>query len=287
LEGKALEELRTLPQIVGGVDEKSAVRAAQMFAFVTPTAIRVSSLETAEMIKLINNTQRDLMFAFANEVADICDTLGVSAIEVIRAGNMGYPRASMPIPGPVGGPCLEKDAYILAEAVNAANGRARLSLAGRAVNEEMTLIAAERIAGLLDRTPKRVAIFGLAFKGRPETSDLRGTLAIKLIADLKARFPGVDIVGYDPAVPLDDIRSLVIDAVAEAEAAAASSDCVIFQNNNPAFEQLDIGGISRAMTPDAVIYDLWSQFDIATIQLENGARYAAYGSLCYANVDRA
>lgn len=287
LEGRALEELRTLPQIVGGVDQNSTVRAGQMFAFLTPTVIRVGSLETAEMIKLINNTQRDLMFAFANEVAEICDTLGVSAKEVIRAGNMGYPRASMPMPGPVGGPCLEKDAYILAEAVTSAHGQARLALMGRTVNEDMTAQAARRVHELLvDKDVKKIVIFGLAFKGRPETSDLRGTLAIKLIADLRDQFPAAEIWGYDPAVPAEDIESLGVKNIANANDGFNGADCVLFQNNNPSFESLNLNSLSGLMTDNGLVYDLWSQFEIDTLQLSNRVRYAAYGSLCFAQNKR-
>lgn len=287
LEGRALEELRTLPQIVGGIDQNSAVRAGQMFAFLTPTVIRVGSLETAEMIKLINNTQRDLMFAFANEVAEICDTLGVSATEVIRAGNMGYPRASMPMPGPVGGPCLEKDAYILAEAVTSAHGQARLALMGREVNEDLTAQAARRIDQLLaGRDVRKIVVFGLAFKGRPETSDLRGTLAIKLIADLRRQFPSVEIWGYDPAVPAEDIEGLGIKTVGSALDGFRDADCVLFQNNNPNFESLNLNSLSGQMKDQGIIYDLWSQFEIDTLQLANGVRYAAYGSLCFAQKAR-
>ena len=80
LEGKALTELRQLPQIVGG-SNAATVRASQLFSYLTPTVIRVSDLETAEMIKLIDNTHRDVAFAFANEVARACDAVGVSAAE--------------------------------------------------------------------------------------------------------------------------------------------------------------------------------------------------------------
>lgn len=69
LEGKALVELRQLPQIVGGMTRGAAVRASQLFQFITPTVVRVSDVETAEMIKLIDNAQRDVAFAYANEVA--------------------------------------------------------------------------------------------------------------------------------------------------------------------------------------------------------------------------
>lgn len=282
LEGRALEELRTLPQIVGGVDQRSVVRAAQMFAFVTPTAIRVTSLETAEMIKLVNNTQRDLMFGFANEIAEICDLLGVSASEVIRAGNMGYARAFMPMPGPVGGPCLEKDAYILAEAVQAAGGAAKLALTGREVNERLTETAVKQIGNLLP-TPgiSKVAILGLAFKGRPETSDLRGTLAIKLIDDLRRDHPGATIVGFDPVVAQNDVLQLGIEAPASVDEAVDGADCVIFQNNNARLADLDLHQLSGLMQAGGLIYDMWNQFDQDIIRLSNDVRYAAYGSLCH------
>ena len=111
LEGSALKELRTLPQIVGGATLQATVRASQLFQFITVTTIRVANLETAETIKLVDNTQRDVHFAFSNEVARICDAIGVSAAEVINAGKLGYPahqpaaagpgRRTMPGEGPV------------------------------------------------------------------------------------------------------------------------------------------------------------------------------------------
>jgi nucleotide sugar dehydrogenase len=279
LEGKALIELRTLPQIVGGLDEESAIRASQMFNFVTPTTIRVPDLETAEMIKLINNTQRDLMFAFANEVADMCDAIGVSAVEVIRAGNMGYSRASMPMPGPVGGPCLEKDPYILADGVQARGGQARLALLGRGINEEMPEQTVARIAAALDGAAiAKIAIAGLAFKGRPETSDLRGTLAIPLIVGLKRKYPSARIVGYDPAVARDDVLGLGITCAETAAEAFEGADCVVFQNNNASFELLDLAALAAGMRPGAVIYDLWNQFEVETLNLGGRVKYFGFGS---------
>ena len=109
LEGQALRELRELPQIVAGHDQSARIRAAQVFQFLTPTVVQVSSLETGEMIKLVDNAQRDVLFGLSNEVARIADTIGVSVTEAIRAGRLGYARSYLPMPGPVGGPCLEKD----------------------------------------------------------------------------------------------------------------------------------------------------------------------------------
>ena len=97
VEGKALKELRHLPQIVGGMDSKSSLRASIIFQFITSTIVKVGSPETAEMIKMIDNTQRDINFGFANEIAEVCDAVGVNALEVIEAGKLGYSRTNLPI----------------------------------------------------------------------------------------------------------------------------------------------------------------------------------------------
>lgn len=287
LEGKALQELRTLPQIVGGMNHASSVRAAQLFNHLTSTTIRVSDLETAEMIKLVNNTQRDLMFAFANEVADICDLIGVSAPEVIEAGNVGYPRGGMPMPGPVGGPCLEKDPYILVEGVPQPAGDLRLSMLGRQVNESLPRrTAAIVVEELTSRKPRgevtHGAIMGVAFKGRPETSDLRGTLAIPLIAELKAQFPGIQISAFDPAVPDVDVRKLGVTPCASAEEAFRDADFVVFQNNNPAFARLDLAGLSRLMGKDGIIYDMWNQYLDERSQVRPDIAYLGLGTRLFA-----
>lgn len=282
LEGRALLELRTLPQIVGGLNEASCLRATQLFNFLTPTTVKVRDLETAEMIKLVNNTQRDLLFAFANEVAHFCDAVGVSAPEVIRAGNMGYPRGAMPMPGPVGGPCLEKDPYILAEGLAMRGGEAPIALTGRQTNENLPRIVVEKLAAespvLREQRPCKITIMGLAFKGRPETSDLRGSLAYSLIEELKRVAPRAAVVGYDPAVPSADIESMGISAAMTPEEAFERSSLVIFQNNHPTFERLPLNRLSALMARESMVYDMWNQFEAEEINLSAGVRYAGLGS---------
>jgi UDP-N-acetyl-D-mannosaminuronic acid dehydrogenase len=113
LEGNALAELRQLPQIVGADTAETRDRAGRLFSHLTNQVLGVSSLETAEIVKLADNTYRDVWFGFANEVARLCDAVGVSANEVISTGKLGYPRTNIAQPGLVGGPCLEKDPHIL------------------------------------------------------------------------------------------------------------------------------------------------------------------------------
>src|SRR6516165_10965334 len=105
LEGDALQELRQLPQIVGADDAAVSDRAAAVFRRLTNSIVQVSSPEAAEIIKLVDNTYRDVQFAFANEVARLCDEFEVDAQEVISSGKLGYKRTNVPKPGLVGGPC--------------------------------------------------------------------------------------------------------------------------------------------------------------------------------------
>jgi nucleotide sugar dehydrogenase len=279
VEGRALEELRFLPQIVGANSADATMRAAQIFSMLTPTVVRVANLKTAETIKLINNTQRDLLFSFANEVALICEDLGISANEVIMAGNMGYSRAMMPLPGPVGGPCLEKDPYILAQSTTAPEKLAQLALKGREINETLITHVVERIAKFVfGKKVNKIVIFGVAFKGRPETSDLRGTMAVRLIRELRLVFHGVEIFGYDPAVPNEDIASLGIDVSDSVEHACQDADIVIFQNNNREFQKLDLRSLSMRMQDEGIIYDMWNQFDQAANDCRNDVHFMALGS---------
>lgn len=284
LEGRALEELRTLPQIVGGIDDASTLRAARLFNFLSPTIVRVSDVETAEMIKLINNTQRDLIFAFANEVAAATDALGISALEVIRGGGLGYPRGQLPVPGPVGGPCLEKDPHILAESLAAYGFTPMLALHGRSFNEGLPERVCEDIARLRRARgarggPARIAILGLAFKGRPETSDLRGTLAVPLIAALRASFPAATLVGHDPVVEAADIAGLGIEPAASLEAAFRGTDIVVLQNNHPAFATMAVEDLADLMAPQGVIYDMWNQHEAPRLRLRVDVTYAGLGTL--------
>lgn len=281
LEGRALIELRSLPQIVGGINTQSTFRASQFFSLVTPSVVRVANPETAELVKLINNTQRDLMFGFANEIAAMCDAADLSALEVIAAANLGYARSSVPLPGPVGGPCLEKDPYILAEGIEMLGFIPQLSLSGRRWNELLPEWTVKRIAAMWrglaapETRPGKVAVLGLAFKGRPETDDLRGTPAIEIIARLRAEFPDSRIVGYDPIVPASAIGGLGIEAVDTVQQAFDKASIVLIQNNHEFFGRMPVRDLALSMQQPGVIYDYWNQ--ITHTPLPDGLRIELFG----------
>lgn len=286
LEGQALKELLSLPQIVGGINQRSTIRAANLFQMITPTVVRVSSPEAAEMIKLVDNSQRDVAFAYSNEVAMICDESDVSALEVIRAGKLGYPRTNLFMPGPVGGPCLSKDPHILAEGARQRGVVAGLTLMARKVNESQPEQVAQRLKKLMltlgISTPKRIALCGLAFKGRPATDDLRGTVAIDILREIKSVFPMSTYVGYDPMVGPLDIAGLGLTPVESLDDAFAESELVLILNNHPQFEVMDIGTLSRLMAASGFIYDFWGQFDPEKIDLPNSVGYGGLGFMAHA-----
>lgn len=281
LEGKALEELRELPQIVGGADDAAATRAAQLFQFVTPTVVRVRDAETAEVVKLVDNTYRDVRFAFGNEVARLCDALGVSAAEVVRSGRLGYPRTDVPLPGPVGGPCLEKDPHILVQSVEPMGLSLEITAAARCINERQPSEIADFVHGALgdfqDGAPV-IALLGLAFKGTPATDDIRGTMARPIRDELARRFPGAVFQAYDAEVPAEVIRDFGARPCTTPAEAFTGASAVVILNNHRVFSQLPLDELCRGMASPSLVYDCWNLFSSAALRLPPGVSYVALGS---------
>ncbi len=259
VEGKALLELESLPQVVGGLDEASADAAARLFEHLGVEIVRVSSPEAAELAKLASNTYRDVLFAYANELAYVADHVNVDVYEVIHACNHGYERMSVARPGPVAGPCLEKDAYILSDSAVRHGTTAALSMQGRETNERLVshvCVLAERA---LASAPSAIAIVGLAFKGRPETSDVRGSLAGPLGDAFAEAWPGVEILGWDPLVSEADAASIGI-AWRSLEEALRDASLVVIQTNLKEFSTLEFAQkLGSFIREGATVIDLWNQ----------------------------
>ncbi len=283
IEGQALRELRELPQIVGAPDLQTLMRATQIFQFLTSTIVRVSSFEAAEMIKLIDNVQRDVLFALANEVSLMCDAIGISADEVIRSGKLGYARHVVPLPGPVGGPCLSKDSYILAQGIAGAGVVPEIALTSRKRNEEQLRGVADTLKGWTNRLtgfPMKpvITLLGLAFKGRPATDDIRGTTAKPILEALRVAYPTAKFRGYDAVVTAHDISIFGIAPVDTLEHGFRGASLVLILNNHPLFENLPLSHLGRLMRPPGIIYDLWHHYKAQELRLPPDIGYAALGS---------
>ena len=282
LEGKAMHELRRLPQIVGADTPETRERAAHFFYKLTPTAVQVSSLETAEIIKLIDNTYRDVQFGFANEVARICDAYGVNAMEVIPGGKLGYPRTNVALPGLVGGPCLEKDPHILAQSLRDVGVELDITTAARRVNERQP---AETVDFILSEHAKRspgapkVALLGMAFKGVPATDDLRGSMSLHVLQALQDKAPDARITVFDAVCTPEQLNDAAPGcAIAGTMAEALTgADVAIIANNHPALAGLRPRQMLTIMAAEGFIYDYWNHFsDLRPYEL--GPRYFAVGN---------
>ncbi len=283
IEGYALTELRQLPQIIGGVTLESSVRAAQAFQFITPSVVVVNDPETAEMIKLVDNAHRDVFLAYGNEVARMCDAAGVSAAEVIRAGKLGYPRTNVAWPGPVGGPCLEKDSHILAEGLREFGIEPEITMAARKLNERQPkeiIYQLAKIISNINKFPKEpiIALLGIAFKGRPATDDLRGTMARPIFNEIKKHFPLACFRGYDSVVSNEAIKEFGLEPCNDIESAISGANLVFILNNHPEFEKMPIEQLTQHFARPAVIYDFWNNFSSRDLHLPQGIKYIALGS---------
>ncbi len=276
VEGAALDELRTLPQIVGGLTSRCKEVTSRFFGQLAPNIVRVASLEAAEMAKLINNSFRDLSFAFANEFAIICDHWNIDAVNVIQAANMGYPRNRIPLPSPgVGGFCLTKDPIIYAWAGRDKGYEPRLPIDGRHINQYIVERVADKVVRFFKRLAqptegRKVFIVGFAFKGRPETSDIRHSTTLDLLPMLQEA--GFDLYGYDPVVPAKDI--ITQDVTWQAlEDGFAEADAVLIMNNHASYTKLDLYDLLERMNRPSLFFDGWHLFGRNEVEQIEGIAY--------------
>ena len=268
IEGSALRELVELPQIVSGINNKAVQAAGEFFMSFGCEVVPVSSLEAAEFAKLMNNTFRDVQFAFANEMAVAAEALKLDVREVIAAANKNYERSNVAMPGVTGGPCLEKDPWILVESVEKAGAFAHITQKARELHESLPEIAVTRIMSFLrlskDLNPEdveNVAVLGLAFKGKPATDDVRGSLAKKLIIELRKSFPRASILGVDLEVSREDALALGVDDFVSTRAALERSSVAVIHNNHQQLQE-EIQEICRTYRNDEiVVYDFWGVID--------------------------
>ena len=209
-EGHALEELSSLPQIVGSDNSAAGDRAEKLFRSLTSDIIRVSTKE-AELAKLFTNAWRYIKFAAANQFFAIAHSAGVDYDRVQHAIRTDYPRAKdLPSPGLAAGPCLLKDTMQLA-AFTA--DHFQLGQSAMQVNEGLPAYMVEamerRYGSLRGRT---IGLLGMAFKA--ESDDIRSSLSYKLRKLLM--WSGARVLCTDPYVA--DPRLVPLDqAIAEAE----------------------------------------------------------------------
>ncbi len=279
IQGQALRELEELPQVVGGLDAESCEFAAALFARLTKRIVRVSSLEAAETVKLINNCHTDLIYSYGNEVALLAERLGLDPLELIRAANLDYPRPDLAKPGFVGGGCLSKDPYILLTSARAKGHEPWLVSHARELNEHLPRHVARRFVELLGATRgglegARVLLCGFAYKGWPPTDDMRGAPVVAMLEIFRAT--GLELRGHDFMVAPAVLASLGV-APCELTAGFAGADGVLVITDHLEYAKADLPPLLSSLRKPALVYDCWRVLDEGAVRAAGQVRYAGIG----------
>jgi UDP-N-acetyl-D-mannosaminuronic acid dehydrogenase len=203
LPGETFYELIHNNRVIGGIDTKSAELAKEIYASFVKGDIDLVDDITAEMVKLTENTFRDVNVALANEFSLVAETLGVNIKEVIRLANK-HPRVKVLSPGiGVGGHCLPKDPWFLVHSDPKNTG---LIQTARKVNEQMPSHVASKIRkALREVKDPKIVVLGMTYK--PDSDDLRESPSLEIIRILEA--DGYDVTAYDNLVKDHEYRSIL------------------------------------------------------------------------------
>jgi UDP-N-acetyl-D-mannosaminuronic acid dehydrogenase len=241
--GRFMEEISTLPCIIGGVGESSTERAAGTFAVFGAPIVRTTPVQ-AELAKIWTNILRYATFALPNLLMMDCERYNANVFEVIDLINHDYPRGGIAMPGLTAGTCLRKD-FVFSEERSNSPG---MLLAVSRVHEAVPLFLVEGIKRRLGSlSSRKVAVLGLTFKR--DTDDERDSLSFKLIRLLEREL--ADVAVCDPRAPETPTQSLA-DAVNDA-------DVVIIATNHSEFETPEaVREIVSATSEDCLLVDPWN-----------------------------
>ena len=250
--GKILREFAMSSRIVGSFDKDSACVAAELLKTVIGGDLSLTDCGSAEVAKLAENTFRDVNIAFANELALICEQVGVDVKEVIRLANT-HPRVRIHSPGcGVGGPCLTKDPYLLLSSRGSEDVEPGIIEASRKMNDFMPSHAVRLVVKGLREAGKevknsRVAVLGVAYKG--ETDDASNSPAEQIINEL--RNSGAEVVVYDPFCE-ESFGARKFKGLHEA---LEGADCLVTATDHKLFQKLSLQKIKELMSERPVIVD--------------------------------
>jgi UDP-N-acetyl-D-mannosaminuronic acid dehydrogenase len=229
--GRVFEELVNNSRIVGGINEESSEKTRDLYRAFVKGEIFLTDATTAEMVKVIENTYRDVNIAFANELARVSETIGVNVWDAIKLANH-HPRVNIHLPGPgVGGHCIAVDPWFLVE-LDSKN--ANLIHLARQTNDSMPLYVANKVKAICDEhqivNPK-VAVLGLSFKANID--DMRESPSIDVIHHLGEL--NLEYTAFDPHIHVQKFpqQSLTLEETLD------KADIVVILTEHDEFKILD------------------------------------------------
>lgn len=261
-EGYSIEETKTIPQIIGGVDKASSRKAKELFVAIG-VEVLVTDAVSAELAKLFTNMYRYINFAIANEFMIIADNYYRDIYEITNLVNHNYGRGGLKLPGLTGGPCLFKDGFFLISDLPFTD----LISTSWKINESIPLMLVKKIRERIKLEGKKVAILGLAFKS--EIDDIRESLSFKVRkAMLRER---ASVFLHDPFVK-DYVNQEIEKDVYKA---IEGADLLFIAVNHKQYKSLDLNKIKKLVNKNCIVCDVWNVFGTDKIvftinQLFNG-----------------
>jgi UDP-N-acetyl-D-glucosamine dehydrogenase len=233
---------KNTPKVVGGITPACTEVATALYASCLEKIVPVSSTETAELVKLLENTFRSVNIGLVNEMQIVCEKLGVNVWEVIDAAAtkpFGFMKFT---PGPgIGGHCIPLDPHYLAWKMRTLNYKTRFIDLASEINSEMPALVVEKVAEALNEQRKpvrgcRILVLGVAYKR--DVDDMRESPALDVISLLEER--GADVVYHDPNIPSfrEDGHERTSVPFNDAELARADAVVIITDHSNVDYQRV-------------------------------------------------
>ncbi|TKD70973.1 nucleotide sugar dehydrogenase [Pseudalkalibacillus hwajinpoensis] len=250
LPGKLLEELVNNNRIVGGVNAESSMKTERIYKIFVKGIVHQTDATTAEMVKLMENTYRDVNIALANELARIAETVGCDIWKAVELANC-HPRVNVHSPGPgVGGHCIAVDPWFLVEA---SPEDATLIKTARSINDGVPEIVAHQIQECIQGIDKpKVALLGLAYKGN--IGDARESPSITILQHLNEM--GISCSVHDPYV----LDKRIDNQCETVEQTVQDADCLVLLTDHNEYKELDFRALAPLMR-HALLYDTKNMID--------------------------
>jgi UDP-N-acetyl-D-mannosaminuronic acid dehydrogenase len=241
-EARAIEEIKTIPQIIGGVDKESNLHASRLFSKLGIECL-ISDDVSSELAKLFTNMYRYINFAIANEFMTIASSHHRDIYEIVNLVNHNYKRGGLSIPGLTGGPCLFKDGFFLVNDLPYTD----LIVTSWKINETIPVFLIRQIRDRIKLAGKKTVILGLAFKANVD--DTRESLSFKVKKALEGENAVVYlhdpwIKGYD-----DDVYEII-----------KGTDLIFIATNHDFYKSLDLEKVKKLVSKKCVICDIWNIF---------------------------
>ncbi|MFX3675269.1 MAG: nucleotide sugar dehydrogenase [Paenisporosarcina sp.] len=243
--GKVFTELVSNDRIIGGINEESAKQTTKLYQSFVEGQMHETDATTAELVKVMENTYRDVNIAFANELAKIAQNIGVNVWEAIKLANF-HPRVNIHWPGPgVGGHCIAVDPWFLVELDPQ---QAKIIHLARQTNDGMPSYTAQLTADILHakgiKNPK-IAVLGLAFKGNID--DMRESPSVEVVEQLRER--KLELSAFDPHIKTNNLP----EQTQAQDEALANASAILILTDHQSFKDIDPEKVKSQMTNHIII----------------------------------